>query len=248
MITHMNDIEIFRHTPPPVGLLIEPSPEGLAERDALITEAVFIDSVKTPEENERCADVGSAIQTQIKRTEKTGLELRRPYNFEADKIKAVQEAYLNPLRPHLTRLGRLAAVYRTEQEAQAERERRARTAEIVRLQEQARLADEDARKAAEKGDQMAELAADIGRQALSDLTIAAISKPEPEATKTACQAFKARELGWECTDPIALYRARPELCNAPTPKPSAIKAVCCPEMPVPGLRLWWEAIVSFKSR
>lgn len=36
--------------------------------------------------------------------------------------------------------------------------------------------------------------------------------------------------------------------NPPTPKASAIKAVCVPEIPVLGLKLWWEARTTFKSR
>jgi hypothetical protein len=152
------------------------------------------------------------------------------------------------LRPHLPRLGGFSAAFRTEQERQAEADLRARASEIARLQEQHRKAAEDARKAAEANDLAGALMGDLIAQAISVATSAAIAAPEPEATKTAGQSFRDRVLGWECTDPIALWNARPELCNAPTPKASAIKATCAPEHPVPGLKLWWESKISFKSR
>jgi hypothetical protein len=142
----------------------------------------------------------------------------------------------------------LATAYRSEEERKAEAERRARTAEIARLQDQERQAAKAARLAAEKGDMMGELVADIGRQALSDLTTAAISAPEPEAVKTLGQSFRPRQVDFRCVDPIALWNARPDLCNGPTPKASAIKSVCTPEHPVAGLELFYVDKVNFKSR
>ena len=141
----------------------------------------------------------------------------------------------------MTRLGRLASAYRLEQERKAEAERQARAAEIARLQEQELKAAEEARKLQEAGDLAGALMGDLITEAAQTATTTAIAAPPPEATKTAGQSFQARTLGWECTDPIALWNARPDLCEPPKPKASAIKAVCSPEHPVPGLRLWWEA-------
>ena len=107
---------------------------------------------------------------------------------------------------------------------------------------------EEAQKKAAVGDLVGSLMADIKATALAAATTAAVAAPPPEATKTAGQSFQDRVLGWECTDPVALWNARPDLMNAPTPNPSAIKAVCAPERPVPGLRLWWESKVSFKCK
>lgn len=245
----MQDIQLFKAPLPPAEeFRVDPTPEALTLRENLIATANLIQTVKTPEENSACSDVGSAIQKQIKSTEQDGLKLRRPYNSRADIIKQAQDDYLAPLRPILARLGRLATVFRVEQEAKAERECQARAAEIVRLQEQARKAAEDAQKKEAAGDLAGALMGELAAQAAAVMTTTAIAAPEPEATKTAGQSFQDRVLGWECTDPIALWNARPELCNGPTPKASAIKACCVPEVPVPGLRLWWEAKTVFKSR
>ena len=244
-----DNVQLFKASPPPTGLTIEPTPEALALQDTLITDALSIDSVpRTPDENERCAEVGGNIQRLIKNTKKDGLALRRPYNAEADKIKRVEDNYLNPLRPHLKRLGGFSAVWRSEQERLAEIERRRRAEEIARLEEQERKAVDDVRKASEAGDLAGALLGDLIATAAGMATTLAIAAPPPEAPKTPGQAFQERVLGWECTDPIALWNARPDLCNPPTPKPSAIKATCAPERPVSGLKLWWEAKVNFKSR
>lgn len=241
-------MKLFQIPSPPKDLQITTEAEALVIRDSLLLAATRIESVCTAEQNQECASVGADLQKLLKGVESTRKDLVAPYYAAQKIINATSGAFCEPITAALGRIGRLASVYRVEQEAQAERARRARAEEIARLQEQERQAAEAARLATEKGDMMGELVADIGRQALSDLTTAAIAAPEPEAVKTAGQAFKSRELGWECTDAVALWKARPDLCTAPTPKGSAIRAVCFPEMPVPGLRLWWESKVSFKSR
>ena len=240
-------MQLFKIPSPPQDLTCTPEQQDLTERDNLLATAASIQAVTTAEDNLRCSSVGTRLQTMIKTTKATGLDLRRPYNAAADAIKAAEDAFLEPLKPQLDRLGRLASVYRAEQERKAEAERRRRAEEIARLQEQERKAAEDARKAAEKGDLVGGLMADIQAAALVAATDAAIAAPPPEAQKTTGQSFRPGELCWECTDIAALYAARPDLCNAPTPKASAIKSTCSPERPVPGLRLWSESKVNFKA-
>lgn len=241
-------MQLFKIPSPPTNLECNPEPQALVERDALLAKSSGLREILTPHANQLCAEIGTSIQKLIKDTKATGLDLRRPYNAAADAIKAAEDAFVAPLKPALDRLGRLASVYRQEQERKAEAERQARANEIARLQEQERQAAEAARLASEKNDLVAELNAGIQAAALSAATTAAIAAPEPEAAKTTGQRFKARELGWECTDPIALWNAYPQLCNPPTPKAAAIKACCSPERPVPGLKLWWKAEVNFTSR
>jgi len=241
-------MQLFKVPPPPQDLVVTTEPNALAQRQTLIDLADTIKSITTASDNELATQWGSAAQKLIKEIEAAGLDLRRPYNAAADAIMAKQKEYLDPLKPHLKRIGALAAVYRTEQERKAEAERRARADELARLQETQRQAAEDMRKAAEAGDLASAVSADLLNNAASVAMVAAAAAPEPTAAKTVGQSFQDRVLGWECTDIDALYAARPDLCTKPEPKASAIKAVCCPERPVPGLRLWWESKVSFKSR
>ena len=241
-------MQLFKASPPPLGLTVEPTEQAIATRDELVLSASAITGPPTTvEENDRIGVYGQAMQTLIKTTEEDGLGLRRPYNAEADKIKKVQDAYLDPLRPLLKKLGGFSAAWRTEQERKAEDDRKARAAEIVRLDDEKRKADEAVRLANEKGDLMGSLNADIQASALAAATVAAIATPVPEAAKTKGQSFKAQDLDWELVDIGELWRNRPDLCNPPTPKASAIKSTCSPERPVPGLRLWWKASVNFKA-
>ena len=258
----MQDIQLFRASPPPLGLTVEPTEQAISTRDELIACASEITAPpQTAEENDRIAAYGQAMQTLIKKTEADGLSLRRPYNAEADKIKKVQDSYLDPLRPLLKKLGGFSAAWRTEQERLAEVARQERAAELVRLQdaerkvaEDARLAAEAARKAAESGDLMAAVTADIQAAALiaasaasRAATMAAVVAPAPEAAKTKGQSFKANDLEIEVLDAIELWNARPELCYPPTANLAAIRLICSADKQVPGLRLTRKAVVNFKA-
>jgi hypothetical protein len=77
---------------------------------------------------------------------------------------------------------------------------------------------------------------------------AAITAPLPEANK-AKGAATGQKLCWQVTNVDALYKARPDLCNPPTPKKSAINSTCsapedataaAPAELIPGLKTWWE--------
>jgi hypothetical protein len=241
-------MQLFKIPPPPADLICTPEQQAVLERDNLVSFAAGIQTVTTDKQNQDVAIIGSNIQTLLKGVEAARKDLTAPYLAAQRAIKATADAFCEPLTKAMDRLGRLAVGYRQEQERKAEVERQARAAEIMRLQEQQRKAADDARKAAEAGDLAGALMGDLIAQAAGVQTSNAIALPEPEATKTAGQSFTDRVLGWECTDPITLWNARPELCEPPKPKASAIKACCAPERPVPGLRLWWESKVNFKSR
>ena len=241
-------MQLFQLPPPPADLIVAPEPQALEQRQTLLDVAEDISSVTTAEENTYAAMCGSGIQKMIKGVEAARKDLTAPYLAAQRSIKATADTFCEPLNKAMDRLGRLAVGYRQEQERKAEVERHARTAEIVRLQEQARKAADDARQAAEAGDLAGALMGDLIAQAAGVQTSTALAAPEPEATKTAGQSFQDRVLGWECLDAVALWNARPELCNGPTPKASAIKACCSPESPVPGLKLWYESKINFKSR
>lgn len=240
-------MQLFKIPSPPNDLTCTPDQQAIAARDSLLNEAAVIQAVKTEADNQQVAAVGSSMQRMIKEVESTRKDLTAHYLAAQRAIKETADSFCNPLMDEKTRLGRLAAAYRMEQDRKIESERIARTAEIERLQQAERKAAEDARKAAEAGDLAGALMSDLITAAATNATSVAISAPPPEATKTVGQSFAGRVLGWECVDPVALWNARPELCEPPKPKASAIKAICTPEHPVPGLKLWWESKVTFKS-
>jgi hypothetical protein len=241
-------MQLFQLPPPPADLVVSPDQHALEQRQTLLDVASGITSISTEEDNTLAAQCGSGMQKMVKGVEAARKDLTAPYLAAQRTIKATADAFCEPLAKEMDRLGRLASAYRADQERKAEAERKARAEEIARMQEQERKAAEDARKAAEAGDLAGALMGDLIASAAANATTGAISTPEPEAKKTAGQSFSQRVLCWECTDAHALYLARPELCTPPTPRASAIKAVCSPEVPVPGLRMWYENKVSFTTR
>lgn len=244
----MNDLTLFKTSPLPAGFVCTPTEEALAQRQTLLDIAGQITRCTTPEENEIITQCGSAMQKMLKTAKKDGLELRRPLNFIADIIKTAEDNFLAPLLPHMARLGQFATVYRQEEERKAEEARQKRAEEISQMQAIEAREREAARQAQEKGDFTTGLIRDMQADNLRAATEVAIAQPPPEAAKIRGQSFTAKKLGVEVLDSIALWNARPELCNPPTAKLSAINAICTPENPVPGLRLWWEAKVSWKTR
>jgi len=117
-------------------------------------------------------------------------------------------------------------------------------AELQRLQRLATvfLEAEQVRVAAEMKARL-ELAA----EAKTDADFAVISNEAMPAEARAQGQTLRKVLKWEVTDLRALYLARPELCKLEA-KASAINVSCVPEMPVPGLKLWWENAATFTTR
>ncbi len=232
--------------PSPAPVEVTTEPQAIAQREGLLSSVDGIKEVATADQNDFASRCGSDIQKLLKDVESTRKDLTAPYLAAQRAIKKVADDFSAPLQVALDRLGRLAIGYRKELERQAESDRKARADAIAQAEEQHRKAQE-ALKAADSF--QAQLQADLVSQALEAKKLEAIMAPVPEAAKTEGQSFQGRVLGWECTDAAALWAARPDLCNPPTPKASAIKAVCCPENPpIPGLRLWWESKVTFRSR
>ena len=117
-------------------------------------------------------------------------------------------------------------------------------AELQRLQRLATvfLEAEQVRVAAEMKARL-ELAA----EAKTDADFAVIANEAMPAEAQAQGQTLRKVLKWEVTDLRALYLARPELCKLEA-KASAINVSCVPEMPVPGLKLWWENAATFTTR
>ena len=117
-------------------------------------------------------------------------------------------------------------------------------AELQRLQRLATvfLEAEQVRVAAEMKARL-ELAA----EAKTDADFAVISNEAMPAEARAQGQTLRKVLKWEVTDLRALYLARPELCKLEA-KASAINVSCVPEMPVPGLKLWWQNAATFTTR
>ena len=88
---------------------------------------------------------------------------------------------------------------------------------------------------------------ELAAEAKTDADFAVISNEAMPAEARAQGQTLRKVLKWEVTDLRALYLARPELCKLEA-KASAINVSCVPELPVPGLKLWWENAATFTTR
>lgn len=225
--------------------LLSITAEAEEKRNALAIAAGKVKSVTTPDAQAIASAAAVNIQAHIKQVRETGLDFRRPANDFVALIKRTEDDYLKPLLEEKDRLGKLLADFaesevRRVQEEEKKRQEELQRAEDARIEAERRAAiaafeaEESGAKKDVKAAEKLQKQADKAEAKVQ----AVIAAPAPERSKAAGVSTR-RVLCWEVTDINALVKARPELCNI-TAKPSAIQALCIPETPVPGLRLWWQ--------
>ena len=102
------------------------------------------------------------------------------------------------------------------------------------------------RKAAEQGSITQQMIANRKLEAAKANVQAVIAAPEPVMEKAKGQTTK-QVLRYEVTDILALVKARPDLCKIEA-KASAINSTCHPNLPIPGLKLWFENVSTYTTR
>lgn len=180
-------------------------------------------------------DVGREIRKLENDVEKLRKDLTKPLVACQREINKICFDYSKPLAERREQLEAAVTGFQQAEAQRVLRETEERSKQIAELAEQ---------KAAETGDvAMDELVAYRQEQQAEEL----MRLPLPCPVK-ANGAATRKVMRWECADVNALYAARPDLCNPPTPKASAINSVCVPELPVPGLKLWWEDETIIRTR
>ena len=118
-------------------------------------------------------------------------------------------------------------------------------AENERREAEAKAQAAAARAKTEAGEALAVKAVDKANEAVQRVQDI-IAAPLPTMQRSKGQSVQ-QVLKWEVTDIKALAAARPDLVRM-EPNAAGIKSTCVPEMPVPGLRLWWEDKATFTTR
>jgi hypothetical protein len=171
-------------------------------------------------ERRRVAEEERLRRAEIDRLEAIRREEERKANEVAERIaeeNRLAEEAARATEAKITNQKQLAAAIKAEA---------ARKAEADKRQAEADAAAEAARKASEAS------------QAKIREALPAVHKPGGMTTK--------RVMRYEVTDIHAVYKAKPELVKLEI-KPSAVIAVCFPEHPVEGLRLWWADDTSTRA-
>lgn len=208
-------------------------------RSDLLALAETVPPVTSAETQQYAVEVGQ----NIRKLEKMAEELRKAETGPLDKrmkeINRLVAEYVEPLKAKRQQFEEQISAFRQKEIERVAREEAARASEVKRLEDEAN-ASKNMNANGDIAEQ--EIAAYQNEMALQ----AVIAAPLAEPIKARGSSTR-QELDWKCTDINALYAARPDLCFPPTPKASAIKSSCVPEMPVPGLEMKWRLDTSIRS-
>lgn len=216
--------------------------EGVEEqRNALALLADNIKAVATPADQVFAVATVRDIKARIAAVGEVRKKLTRPLDLAISRIIQLERDHNRPLAEQQDRLERLltafAATERDRVAAQDELRRNEiarKAAELDRKIEEARALEEAATNDKELDLALsAEIKAQEAKQNLYHSMAMAPATPAKVSG-----VFTNRVMEYEVTNVHVLYAARPDLCRL-EPNASAIRAVCVPEMPVPGLKLWW---------
>jgi hypothetical protein len=218
---------------------------SIERQSALVEEARQIVSVSDADQQIEAATMGSKLKGVIKDAATTRLEWSRPLDDSKKRLMNAEREFCRPLEREIYRLGVLVNEFQRRERERVQAEERRRQEEFRRLSDERAKAEAEAAKATTpieriQAQQAAFLAEEQAR--------AVITAPPVEAAKARGTRTVKEELCFEVLDIDLLWKEHPELCNPPTARPSAIKSVCHPDRPVPGLRLWFESRTSFTSR
>jgi len=218
-------------------------------RNDLALRAVSITAIATADENEAAGEIVRDIRRYLKDAEAARVVLSKPLLEAQRQLKALVDDHVAPLIAEQKRVEALAVGFAQAEARRVAREEEERQAAYRKAEAERMALEEKARIQAEKANTEKQQVAAIKTAQAAEAKAAEVAQvlatPAPVAAKSKGQQVR-RVLKYEVTDVRALYAARPELCTIEA-KASAINAVCVPELPVPGLRLWWEDKVIFSS-
>ena len=219
-------------------------------RAALVLTSQAIVAVTNSDQNDVAGVVCKEIRQHLKGVEAARVELTKPLLDGQRLLKSLSDDHCKPLKDELNRVERLGTDYFEAEQRRVAAAEEARRLAFEKAERERLAAEEAARKAALKMTTDAGMAKALKAEAKAVAAEAAvqtiIAAPLPEVQRTKGQSMR-KILKWELTDIHALYKSRPELCNI-EPKASAIQATCVPEMPVAGLKLWWENKANYTTR
>ena len=212
-------------------------------RNEIALRGLEITTITTVEQNNEAAQIVRDMRRHVKGVEASRQTLTKPLLDGQRLLKALADDHVGPLADGIKRLEKLGTIYNEAEERRVALLEQVRREEIARLEQQRIEAEAMARAANSVSDIQA--GAELVEQTLTAVD-AVIVAPLPEVNKASGQSTR-QVLRYEVLDIRAIYAARPELCNLEI-KPSAVNATCVPEMPVPGLRLWWETKTTWANR
>lgn len=232
----MSDLITLTHDISDTQLAIMPALE--AARKAALAEAATITTVTNPFDAECATEAARGCKTLAKDVEAARKAVKQPILDLGRKIDDTAKEFVGPLTQEVNRIERAVGAYQAAEREKAEKAKRAAQEEERRIREEA------ARKAAfAESDEEAEQALNAAADQVSTLR-QETAKIERKPAGTALLMQRK----WEVEDIEALFEARPELVRL-EPNGDAIRALLksSKKLPsIPGLRVWEEAKTSIR--
>ena len=219
------------------------SPDVQTDRNALVSSAAEIKAVINSSQNNRAGQTVVAMRKHVKATTADRMTITRRFDDAKKIVMDFFAAHNENLENEIIRLQKLGTAF-----VESENRR-------VAIEEKKRKDEFEAKLKAEMEAQrtlnmattpVQEMIANRKFEIAKAATMEVINAPEPEAAKAKGQSFK-QVLHYEVTDILELVKHNPQLCKIEA-KASAINAVCHPNLPVPGLKLWFENVATYTTR
>lgn len=232
------------------ALAIVAEAKAVRERDDLILRGSEIARVESDGDRDRATRWIRTAKTLAKDTEKERKAVGQPFRDALSSINEVAEEFLRPLSLESKRVESLVFDYQKEVDRKAREAEEARQAEVTRLEREKAEAERKAREAAESDggdiDSMnAALAAEEAERKAREAFEAGARAPLVEPTRSS--GMVEREVvRWEITDIREVFAARPHWFEI-VPKRSIINGEVTPSTEIPGLRVWKEKALGFRS-
>lgn len=219
-------------------------------RNELAQQASTITQITSGEENITAGAIARSIRLHLKEVEASRVEFTKPLLDLQRLAKASVDTHIQPIQAELARLELMGTNFMLAEKRRVAAEEQARhqayqKAEAERRELEAKAQAAAARAKTEAGEDIAVRAVEKANAAVQKVQDI-IAAPLPSMQRSKGQSVR-QVLGWEVTDIKALAAARPDLVRM-EPNAAGIKSTCVPELPVPGLRLWWEDKATFTTR
>lgn len=238
------------NTLPEIKIIIQEKdlmPMDLAEQiHTLQNQSDQILSVTTAEQNNLNGECVTSLRKLAKEVESMRTSKTRPLLDGQRILKQFFDSYSNPINDRIERLKKLGCQFIENENKRVAQEEEKRRQEFLEAQKKQFELDEAARNAAAQGSKLEQMIANRKLEAAKSNVQAVIAQPEPEAARAKGQTMK-QVLCYEVTDLMLLVKHNPQLCKIEA-KASAIKSTCHPNIPVLGLKLWFESEASYTSR
>ena len=220
--------------------------EMTTQREQFLLCASGIKSITTADANSMAGQTVVEMRKHVKEIESQRKERTKILDDAKKLLMDFFGSHNQPMIDQIDRLQKLGNNYIEEQQRKVAAEEKKRREEFEAAQRAQFALDDAARKAAEQGSITQQMIANRKLEAAKANVQAVIAAPEPVMEKAKGQTTK-QVLRYEVTDILALVKARPDLCKIEA-KASAINSTCHPNLPIPGLKLWFENVSTYTTR